>query len=74
MDGFARTECLPGTCADILQLIWRWAFGLPASSQLFRLDGLAGSGKSTISTTIATRCEELGYLDVFLFFNWDEGN
>jgi AAA ATPase domain len=74
MDGFACTECLEGTRADILEFIWRWAFDLSTGSRLLWLHGLVGSGKSTISTTFATRCDEQGYLGTFLFFNRDEGN
>lgn len=58
-------QCLPGTRTDVLSVIMDWANGvLPGSksqSVLF-LTGLAGSGKSAIAHTIASRFKAIGRL------------
>lgn len=46
-------QCLPGTRIDVLQQIMDWA--VDSSPQcIFWLKGLAGTGKSTITTTVAS--------------------
>src|ERR1700691_1986268 len=72
MDGSAREECLPGTREDMLKFITGWLTAVADGQILIWLYGLAGSGKSTISTTIAEYFRELGRLGAFLFF--DRGN
>jgi hypothetical protein len=71
MDFSTRTECLPGTRVGILQYILDWAFNLSVKQRVLWLHGLAGSGKSTLSTTIANTLQERGCLGAFVFFNRD---
>ena len=68
MDAFSCPECLPDTRLDMLKFITDWL--ITASDQnILWLHGLAGSGKSTVSTTIAEYFCELGRLGAFIFFN-----
>ena len=71
MDASDRTECLPGTRVAIIQLIMDWALDLTSTQKIFWLHGLAGIGKSTLSTTIANRCRDQGCLGAFVFFSRD---
>ena len=49
-----RSGCTPGTRVDILQSIQRWALDFsPDSPHVYWLNGMAGTGKSTIAYTIA---------------------
>jgi hypothetical protein len=75
MDASFRQECLPGTRLDILNEIANWATD-PSMQHIWWLYGLAGSGKSTISTTIANTFRDLGRLGAFIFYNRDttDGN
>ncbi|KAJ7622247.1 hypothetical protein FB45DRAFT_1061819 [Roridomyces roridus] len=70
MNANARTTCLAGTRGDILDTIRHWA-SIPGanSNSLFWLSGVAGSGKSTISTTVAETFRALERLGAFLFFD-----
>ncbi|KAJ7622243.1 quinon protein alcohol dehydrogenase-like superfamily [Roridomyces roridus] len=70
MNANARTTCLSGTRSDILDTIRHWA-SIPGadSSSLYWLSGVAGSGKSTISTTVAETFRALERLGAFLFFD-----
>ncbi|KAJ4864694.1 AAA ATPase domain-containing protein [Trichoderma breve] len=47
-----RDECHPGTRLEILDTIYKWAAD-PSSPSIFWLQGLAGTGKSTIAQTVA---------------------
>ena len=69
MDISTRPECLAGTREDLLETIGKWVFLGP--ERVFWLYGLAGSGKSTISTTIATFFQEQRRLGAFVFCNRD---
>lgn len=71
MDAFCRPECLPGTRSEILQIITDWCL-TPSDQNVLWLSGPLGSGKSTISTTIAERFRELHRLGAFIFFTWDD--
>ena len=68
MDASMRTGCLPGTRADILKFVVDWVHSHSQQNVLW-LHGLAGSGKSTISTTVAETFRELQRLGAFIFFN-----
>lgn len=70
MDTSTRSECLHGTRVDVLQSIVDWHSN-PSSEQVLWLYGLAGSGKSTLSTTIANILQEQGRLGAFVFFSRD---
>jgi hypothetical protein len=71
MDASTRSECLPGTRTDILRSITDWAYSTSVEKRLLWLKGLAGSGKSTLSTTIAHTLQEQGRLGAFVFFSRD---
>ncbi|KAJ7613199.1 quinon protein alcohol dehydrogenase-like superfamily [Roridomyces roridus] len=70
MNASGRTSCLPGTRGDVLDDIRHWA-SVPDndSNNLFWLSGVAGSGKSTIATTVAESFRSLERLGAFLFFD-----
>ena len=48
-----------------------WALDLTSTQNIFWVHGLAGIGKSTLSTTIANRCRDQGRLGAFVFFSRD---
>ncbi|PYH52143.1 purine and uridine phosphorylase, partial [Aspergillus niger CBS 101883] len=66
-------ECLPGTRKELLLDIQDWT----ASDQgkcIFWLNSLAGTGKSTISRTIAKAFQKQGLLGASFFFKRGEGD
>jgi Cdc6-like AAA superfamily ATPase len=71
MDASDRQECLPGTRVVITQAITDWALDPTGGKNIFWIHGLAGIGKSTLSTTVANRLRELGRLGAFIFFSRD---
>ncbi|KAL8671687.1 MAG: hypothetical protein Q9168_003809 [Polycauliona sp. 1 TL-2023] len=50
-------QCLPGTRVDVLQQIMDWTVNTSPQC-IFWLKGLAGTGKSTITTTLASKLKE----------------
>ncbi|KAJ4860550.1 WD domain, g-beta repeat domain-containing protein [Trichoderma breve] len=75
-DSFATQhdeECLPGTRAKILHLIREWAIS-PQGKCIFWLNGMAGTGKSTISRTLAKDFQEKGALGATFFFKKGEAD
>ncbi|PVH67593.1 hypothetical protein DL98DRAFT_443228, partial [Cadophora sp. DSE1049] len=68
--------CLPNTRVDLLQEIYDWADGKDGHNErcIFWLSGLAGTGKSTISRTIARRYSELKRLGASFFFSRGGGD
>jgi NACHT domain len=71
MDGSMRSECLKGTRVDVLQSIINWHSNTSVDQRVLWLHGLAGTGKSTLATTIANIFRERGRLGAFVFFNRD---
>ncbi|KAJ7142343.1 WD40-repeat-containing domain protein [Mycena epipterygia] len=72
MNATSRALCLAGTRRETLDEIAEW-FTLPSGSgNVLWLSGVAGSGKSTISTTIAESMRGLERLGAFLFFDRNE--
>ena len=61
-----RHGCLKGTRVALLDEIERWAEDLDGPP-IFWLNGLAGSGKSTIAHTVAERCVAKGILGASFF-------
>ncbi len=67
--------CLPGTRMQILADIMAWARGEPRSAlgssspRIYWLNGMAGTGKSTIARTVARRCADEGHLGASFFFS-----
>ena len=70
MPTFGRPSCLPNTRLDIVKVITDWIVD-EGQKPVFWLFGQTGSGKSTISTTIADMSRELRRLGAFIFFNRD---
>ncbi|KAF7982802.1 hypothetical protein HWV62_25725 [Athelia sp. TMB] len=69
MDATYRHKCMPGTRQAILESL---SFDLTTpfyENKLLWLTGVAGSGKSTIATTVAERLRDQGQLGAFLFFD-----
>jgi hypothetical protein len=71
MDASARMAVLPSTRQEILRLIIDWVLSPTQTHNILWLFGVAGSGKSVLSTTIAGYFRELGRLGAFLFFDRD---
>ncbi|KAJ7074885.1 quinon protein alcohol dehydrogenase-like superfamily, partial [Mycena belliarum] len=69
MDPSFRTMCLPGTRSKVIKEIADW--GLLSSNNILWMYAHAGSGKSTISTTMADIFDKMGCLGSFIFFNRD---
>lgn len=70
VDSSSRPECLPGTRVELLDFITDWLMAPSAGQEnVLWLNGVAGSGKSTISTTIAQRFLALRRRGAFLHFN-----
>ena len=66
----SEKRCLAGTREDVIQEISNWVNSdgddVP---RMFLLNGVAGSGKSAISHTVAQRFDELGRLGSFFCFD-----
>ena len=62
---------LPDTRVELLRLIMKWAEDSGAEA-IFWLNGIAGTGKSTISCTVAQTFAEKGYLGASFFFKRGE--
>ena len=63
-----RAECTPSTRREILSSMWSWivneqeavldpAFHISKTSFILWINGLAGTGKSTIAQTLARLCD-----------------
>ncbi|KAF8328341.1 uncharacterized protein EI90DRAFT_2926392, partial [Cantharellus anzutake] len=71
MDAGNRDTCLPGTRADILENLINSLID-PSGHNIIWFRGPAGSGKSTILTSVAQYFSELGRRGSFLF--WDRND
>jgi hypothetical protein len=71
MDASKRRACSPNTRVELLRDIENWAVDPYGDLKVLWLHGVAGSGKSTISTTVANCSRQSGYLGAFLFFDRD---
>jgi hypothetical protein len=65
--------CLPDTRVDLLHDIYDWVDGKDRPC-IFWLNGLAGTGKSTISQTVASKYSKEGTLGASFFFSKDGGD
>lgn len=65
--------CLPDTRVDLLQLIYDWA-DTNDDKSIFWLNGLAGTGKSTIARTVARRYFDNERLGASFFFSKGGGD
>ncbi|KAK6357703.1 hypothetical protein TWF718_002012 [Orbilia javanica] len=68
-----KPECLLGTRVDLLNLITSWTED-PNGKSIFWLAGRAGTGKSTISRTVAHNLRRNNQLAASFFFNKEEGD
>jgi NACHT domain len=72
MQEYNRTTCLDNTRLDVIKFIIDWiADESDDRKRVLWLNGLAGSGKSTLSTTIASTMRDLHLLGAFFFFDRD---
>jgi hypothetical protein len=71
MDGSSRTGCLENTRTDVLNSVIEWASDSTSTQRVLFLHGPAGSGKSTISTTLADHFRRSKQLGAFLYFDRD---
>jgi WD40 repeat protein len=72
MDEYNRTICLENTRRDVINDIMEWiADDSTDSRKVLWVHGLAGTGKSTLSTTIAHIMRRHHRLVAFFFFNRD---
>jgi hypothetical protein len=65
--------CLPNTRVDLLHEINKWAED-PDAKTVFWLNGMAGTGKSTISRTLARSSFDRGWLGASFLFKRGEGD
>jgi NACHT domain len=65
--------CLPNTRVELLRQIFDWIDGDDIRT-IFWLNGLAGTGKSTIARTIAYNCFHQGRLGASFFFSKGGGD
>jgi len=63
-------RCLPGTRESVLQDIIHWAKN-PHGQRVYWLDGLAGTGKSTITQSFSEMAATEGILGASFFCSWD---
>ncbi|KAL6690568.1 hypothetical protein J3F84DRAFT_405089 [Trichoderma pleuroticola] len=70
-DESSKARCLPGTRVDLLQDVSNWAKN-PDSHAVFWLNGMAGTGKSTISRTISEMFANEHRLGASFFFKRGE--
>ncbi|KAL4776957.1 hypothetical protein BDW60DRAFT_203057, partial [Aspergillus nidulans var. acristatus] len=68
-----EVQCLQGTRTELLQKIIEWAIS-PSSKSIFWLKGMAGTGKSTISRTVARSLKDTNHLGASFFFKRGEGD
>ncbi|KIM73294.1 hypothetical protein PILCRDRAFT_81288, partial [Piloderma croceum F 1598] len=71
MDASRRTGCLLNTRTDVLKFVVDWVNDTRSEQKMLWIHGLAGSGKSALSTTIANTFRDSGQLGAFLFFDRD---
>ncbi|KAI2841165.1 hypothetical protein CBS11350_6599 [Aspergillus niger] len=65
--------CLPGTREELLQQVSEWG-SCSDGPCIFWLNGMAGTGKSTISRSLAQRFRNKGQLGATYFFKRGEGD
>ena len=66
-------KCHPSTRVALLKEIYKWADN-PDGDCIFWLQGMAGTGKSTISRTVAHRLAKRGELGASFFFKRGQGD
>ncbi|RAH54575.1 WD domain protein [Aspergillus piperis CBS 112811] len=66
-------ECLPGTRTELLSEVRNWVESIDGKC-IFWLNGMAGTGKSTIAQTVARRLDTKGELGASFFFKRGESD
>jgi hypothetical protein len=66
-------ECLPQTRTELLRQIAAWSED-PQGKSIFWLNGMAGTGKSTIARTVAKSLKQKRLLGASFFFKRGEGD
>lgn len=66
-----HNECLAGTRLELLRYVDGWATS-PETACIFWLSGMAGTGKSTVSRTVARLFRDRGLLGASFFFKRGE--
>ena len=70
MDEYNRTPCLKDTRRNVIKDVMEWiADDSNEGKKVLWVYGLAGTGKSTLSTTIAQIMRKVNRLGAFFFFN-----
>jgi len=67
-----RVECTPGTRTQILEMLTAWTLD-PDGTPFFWLNGMAGTGKSTIAQSICNRLDADGMLAASFFCSRSAG-
>lgn len=68
-----KPKCLQGTRVDILYQIQEWSAG-NGDEYIFWVNGVAGTGKSTIARTVADTLSSKGQLAASFFFSRGKGD
>lgn len=66
-----RTGCLPGTRLDVLIKVRRWLLD-PTNSSVFWLNGMAGTGKSTVADSFTAEAKAAGFVQANFFCARDQ--
>jgi hypothetical protein len=72
-----RSSCMDNTRTKVLSTVYSWIKSYKnnrASPRIFWLDGLAGSGKSTIAQSVAEYCARKGWLGASFFFSREDSS
>ncbi|KAE8131510.1 hypothetical protein BDV38DRAFT_288620 [Aspergillus pseudotamarii] len=72
-DNQHKDRCLPKTRTELLHQVTEWGES-PHSKCIFWLNGMAGTGKSTIARTVAQSFREKGLLGASFFFKKGEAD
>ena len=67
-----RVECTPGTRTQVLEMLEEWTLD-PEGTPFFWLNGMAGTGKSTIAQSICNRLDADGRLAASFFCSRSAG-
>ncbi|KAF8539152.1 hypothetical protein BDD12DRAFT_805575 [Trichophaea hybrida] len=68
-----KARCLRGTRVNLLQEIRTWS-EIASDAGIYWLNGLAGTGKSTIARTVARDCHDQKRLGASFFFSRGQGD
>ncbi|KAJ5413893.1 hypothetical protein N7509_000520, partial [Penicillium cosmopolitanum] len=68
-----EVQCFQGTRIELLQQIMEWAMS-PSQKSIFWLNGMAWTGKSTISRTVVRSPEDTNHLGASFYFKRGEGD